>query len=193
MRLFEANMFSNYLSCSFWKLLLSVCTFLIKRPVWMKARTGRACAPASAALFISSSGFMLNINCVIKATRLVAEITSLFIKQARLLPLPHRRGCKSASDEVLLKDTPEGHSLQAPSAELENGSSQMRLGSLYDRLFEAENKTFILITFWAERKWKSLVLWWKPDIYEEERGTDLEPEAKGPSDFYMKSVRENLN
>lgn len=52
---------------------------------------------------------------------------------------------------MLLKDTPEGHSLQAP-AEMENRSPEMRLGSLYDRAVEAKNKTFILITVWDKRK-----------------------------------------
>lgn len=44
---------------------------------------------------------------------------------------------------MLLKDTPEGHSLQAP-AEMENGSPEMRLGSLYDRPVEARKQDFHL-------------------------------------------------
>lgn len=90
---------------------------------------------------------------------------------------------------MLLQDTSEGRILHVPSAEMENGSSETQLGSLYDRLCGAEHSTVILRNKNSLVYDRDLTL----NISGKKRGRNLQPEAESLSDFYLESVKEIFN
>lgn len=95
--------------------------------------------------FISWSGFTLFIKMCHQSDAALCwnyTFTCLLIKEICFMLQLHRCWYKFTSAElwglcVLLKDTSEGHAFYVPSAEMENESSEMLLGSLYSWLCEA--------------------------------------------------------